>query len=224
MTRDAEYELRSFLELLMVLGIAAHIRPVVRKSTSVGVRLTWPGEFVLQRGRTIDADDYFGILEHQSYSALLTDGSVLQISFDYEGSALVGHRLAMIPCPYDVDSELVMEFGLFDALQLIRTDPHTKILLRGPIRFDFDPNAASDLHPASHLTIINNESRIPITRPITLGHFIRFVFRHFFPHLHRTYDALAQWKLSEGAPIAEPMEPTELHLHWRSPSTGAPEP
>src|SRR5205823_7414283 len=52
-------------------------------------------------------DQYVAWLRAGHYSALLFDGGLLQITYQVRGSQITGHRLAYIPCPYDLDQDLM---------------------------------------------------------------------------------------------------------------------
>ena len=55
--------------------------------------------------------------------------------------------------------------------------------LRTPIRFDYDPDNARENHPASHLHLCHSECRIPVFAPLSIGHFVHFIFCNFYPEL-----------------------------------------
>ena len=213
----AESEIRQLLDVLLKLEVATAIMPVVERRIGQGrTRLTWPDSSPVYESRTLSAEGYVAMMSGRAYSAVLNDGAMLQISLDFLGDDLVGQRLAYLPCPYELNPQVHWEFGTLDAIEYARLDEAQEVVLRGPVRFDYDPESAAEGHPESHMTIGVDSCRIPITRPITLGHFVRFVFRHFYPYLHRAHDVLAAWRIVDGLPIEEVAVPSELHLHWRS--------
>ena len=212
-----EAEIRELLDVLVRLDVATVIMPVVERGMSHGrIRLTWPAGSAVYDAGAMNPMDYLAMVNSGSYSAILYDGSMLQISFDFLGSQLTGQRLAYLPCPFEVDTELRTELGIIGAIEFMMLDKSQPVVLRGPIRFDYDPDAAGPNHPQSHMTIGADSCRIPITRPITLGHFVRFIFRHFYPYLHQAYDVLAAWRIGTGQAVREVAAPDELHLNWRS--------
>ena len=149
----------------------------------------------MYESHAMSVEDYVAMMSAGAYSAILNDGAMLQISFDFLGDDMVGQRLAYLPCPYRLDPQIHLELGTLGAIEVVRLDESQRVILRGPVRFDYDPDSASLDHPESHMTIGADSCRIPITRPITLGHFVRFVFRHFYPYLHRVHDVLATWRI-----------------------------
>jgi hypothetical protein len=83
--------------------------------------------------------DYISILERQNYSYLMMDGGIIQIAFIYEDRAIIRHRLAYHPCPFDISAHDVAAFdgGLVDLIQNVFLDDlENNVLLRSPIRFD----------------------------------------------------------------------------------------
>ena len=52
--------------------------------------------------------------------AILFDGSLIQISYDFDYSELVGHRLLYFPCPFDLDPELLQTLPLVDVIDFYR--------------------------------------------------------------------------------------------------------
>lgn len=93
----------NLLDALLTVDLAVHTRPVVALETGKGwVRVTWPTPATGMQGKPFLADfysveTYFGWLRTEQFSAVLFDGSLLQLTFDIEGSELVGHRLGYIP-------------------------------------------------------------------------------------------------------------------------------
>ena len=86
--------------------------------------------------------EYLEFLRTRRYSALLFDGSILQISLDIESGKLIKHRYSYYPCPVEFkQGELILlceEESVSDIVESrIENDP-TEILLRTPMRFDFD--------------------------------------------------------------------------------------
>jgi hypothetical protein len=128
---------------------------------------------------------------------------------------LIKHRNCFYPCPLIIDSSDIEDIqpgddfvALFDLLldQEIRTlqsgisiSDFTNLQhasrLSTPLRFDFDSEAQTTTHPASHLHIIDEDCRWPVFGPIGVGHFIRFIFHHFYPKLCSDFSILKNWKL-----------------------------
>jgi hypothetical protein len=158
-------------------------------------RVTWQGAtgpFRFSRGGAATIAEYLDWLVQGQYSAILPDASLLQLSYDFSGSQLIAHRLAYIPCPVDVDEDLITAGeAVEDVVRLqLDNDPPDCVRLRSPIRFDFDLGAASDRHPAAHLTLNSSSCRIACVAPVHPYRFLDFVYRHFYPEM---WAAQADW-------------------------------
>jgi len=117
------------------------------------------------------------------YSAVLPDASLLQITYDVLGGEIAGHRLAYVPCPVIVDKDLIREEPLIDVVDSYLADGYAAVALRSPLRFDFDPGAASERHPASHMTFNSADCRIACVAPMHPYQFLDLVFTSFYPTL-----------------------------------------
>ena len=123
-------------------------------------------------------DCYRSIIKTKDYSYLMSDGGVIQIALTYDGWRIEAHRFLYHPCPFLVTKAEVDEFGggLLDFIDsTYMDDAKDNLLLRSPIRFDFAPDAATESHPASHLTLNGPDCRIPgaCTAPIRNVHGVR---------------------------------------------------
>jgi hypothetical protein len=216
--------LNGFLELLMQRQVAVDYVPAVETSSprADAVRVTWsrsrPAVFVCDGLRL---SEYLACVDARQYSALLHDGSFVQISYDVgPKSQIVGHRLLYWPSPFgDLDLRDFPGDAPCDVINEYYTNVAANpygVQLRGPWRFDFDPVAASDSHPETHLTAQHPECRIPGSRPLDLRRFCIVVFRH----LHAVhYSGCAEW----GDPVPEVPRANDLrrvdeglpHFHWR---------
>ncbi|HMJ35215.1 MAG TPA: DUF2290 domain-containing protein [Baekduia sp.] len=135
-------------------------------------------------------EQYLEWASQSQYSAVLPDASLLQMTYDVVGGSVVGHRLAYVPCPVLVDEDLIREAGFVDVVETHLDEGIASVVLRSPVRFDFDPEAASPGHPASHLTFNGPDCRIACVAPMHPFHFLDFVFRHYYAELR---DAGSAW-------------------------------
>lgn len=90
-----------------------------------------------------------------------------------------------------------------------------RVRLRSPIRFDFDREGQGPGHPASHIHLTHEECRWPVFGPISLGHFIRFIFRHFYPEVAAREEHLLEWPLRFGNRSITQHEEGELFIDCR---------
>lgn len=93
-----------------------------------------------------------------------------------------------------------------------QAEPFPRLRLRSPIRFDFDLAAQAPNHAASHLHITHEDCRLPVFGPLSVGHFARFIFRHFYPELWNRFQFLREWPLHFGTRSVTPQEGTELFI------------
>ena len=182
-------------------------------------RITWATnattEGYLFRNSSPTIEEYVGWVKNSSYSALLLDGSVLQISYDFDGPELVGHRLHYFPCPFDLDDSLVRELPFLEVVDFYAESlEFDRIRLRTPIRFDFQYDLTTERvhHPRSHLTFQWAYVRLPVTSPLSLGQFIKFVFKNFYPFLWRAHGFIREWPVQLLEHSIEYEELDEIHL------------
>jgi len=208
--------LQELLRLLQFSDIALTFRPVVIQRVSSGRRrVTWSPSLrrspQLFHGSFATPDEYRAWIEAESYSALLYDGSFLQLSYDFHGTSMVAHRLVFYPCPYEIDLGLLKEEPTLDVIDLYEGGGST-IRLASPLRFEYDSAGQAEGHPASHLTINGEHCRWAVTSPLSPGHFIRFVFRHFYPSLWRNVEFIREWPQIPGPKTISDSEESMLHV------------
>lgn len=164
-------------------------------------------------------DQYVTWLEDGDYSALLYDGSLIQIFYEVEDSEVTRHRLFYFPCPYRIDRVLLRAGEpLTDIIELYRG---SDAVMRSPVRFDFDRQAAAHGHPASHFTVNGVDCRIACAAPLHVMRFLDFTFRHFHAQLHAAHgpffkDAHAQ---HIGPPTLEEDDRRQVHFAWDTHAT-----
>jgi hypothetical protein len=159
-------------------------------------------------------DQYVSWLRAGHYSALLFDGSLLQITYRITDRTVSAHRLAYVPCPYDLDEELVRSGEpMEDVVDLYR---NTDATLRSAVRFDFSPTAASKGHPATHLTFNSVDCRIGCVAPLHVLRFVDFVFRHFYAAHREAHQSFFEVAATAhiGARTLTEAEQTSLHATW----------
>jgi hypothetical protein len=127
-----------------------------------------------------DIRSYLFFLDNQHYSLICRDGSILQMSFKVKRGEVIGHRLCFIPCPVEIDISQLQDASLVEIVKESIFSKNFDVLRqRGAIRFDYDPSAATDDHPAAHATINFDESRIPVGRVFDACSFLEFIDSKF---------------------------------------------
>ena len=156
---------------------------------------------------------YSEIVKRRDFNFCLYDGSLIQLHYEFTKEGVIKHRLCFVPCPFTYPTEEQAGLGLAEIPELMsESEMRDEIRLRSPIRFDFDAKFCDDKHAHSHVTLNNSSCRIPAYGPVSLGHFVRFVFRYFYEEV---FDNSIWWR--DIAPriyiktLASPY-PHEFHL------------
>jgi hypothetical protein len=209
-------QLRNLMNLLLNSEIALAINPIVEYG-SLRKRVTWHAPLSLAGTMSSSTfatiDEYRNFLSDQMYSAVLLDGALIQMSYDFEGVEVVGHRLCYYPCPFDVDSDLLRTDPFADVIDIYQSSTAARINLRSPCRFDYDEANSGPNHPAVHMHIIAPNCRWAVSRPLSPGDFIRFVFRHFYPKIWAVQPFLQQWpRWRVGRTTLAGVDEAELHV------------
>lgn len=222
-SKDLRNSLQNLLDYFassdLVLNVSA-IREV-GGSTPATIRLTFAQAredlpFLLSANHP-GVDQYLDWVRNNSYSMLLLDGSIVQMAYDLDTrrGKVIAHRLAYVPCPYDIDLEELAVFPTADMVEEYRGS--AEVAMRSPVRFDYDPAAAKKGHPAAHMTLNGVDCRIACVAPMHPYSFIDFVFRNFYPGLwsfHRTFFANAAGR-HLAHDVGEVEQPEAPHVIWR---------
>ncbi|QCX27701.1 DUF2290 domain-containing protein [Nocardioides jishulii] len=185
--RSAATEIKNTLDYLSGAELVIAVNTLREDGERVTFQIKKDSKLLADRTDATVAQ-YLTWVESRAFTAILLDGALLQMTYDIEGGEVVGHRLAYVPCPYDLDTDL-LEMG--DPLEsIVDMYSDSSPYLRSPIRFDFDPKSAKAMHPESHLTMISSSCRLPCIAAMHPHRFVDFVFRNFYPHLwaeHRLF-------------------------------------
>lgn len=216
-SRVVRDEVNNLLDYLLLSEIALHRNPVLHEQGRVSWRPFPTASSFLETRDSASLACYKAWLVSGEYSALLFDGALLQITYDFAGHELVAHRLAWVPCPFAVDLELLQVESPIEVLDMYASGSAEEVVLSSTVRFDFDLENAAANHPASHMTINSTDCRIACAAPLRLGHFIDFVFRHFYPgiwHLHPFLDKISRHDWGDHTVTEQQKE--RLHVAWRA--------
>lgn len=220
-TRALHQGLDALLTALLDTGLALEINGLAVNPN----RVTWQprrsaSPFLGQRQHAT-VEQYLLWLANGDYCAVLLDGSLLQLTYDVDGGDVTGHRLAYIPCPYELDQDLLDEgFSIEELVRFYEASPTDAVALRSPVRFDYDPAAAEPGHPASHLTINSAACRIACVAPIHMTRFVDFIFRHFYPNQHRDHpEVFDQAESHVGPTVIADDDRQAPHIAWATANT-----
>lgn len=164
-------------------------------------------------------DDYLRLIREREYSFLMRDGAAIQILYQYDRSNLVRHRLQYWPCPFDAE-DMLEEFAepIIDMLEILFLENvRSETVLRGLLRFDYAPDDAGMLHPASHLTMAGPECRIPVHAPLSFDTFMRFVLENFYRDAWSDEKVRAHFAFEQEVKSLQGGEEERVHLAWHYP-------
>lgn len=141
-------------------------------------------------------EQYKTILKQNAYFCILQDGSIIRASYSIKKNELISHNLLYWPSPFDLNlKELDPRFGApLEILEDIMSSEEwpEKMLMRTPIRIDFDPQNCSEGHPLVHLHIQNKDCRIAVNQPICFNSFVRFIFENHYLKDFKEHDLFKQ--------------------------------
>jgi hypothetical protein len=146
------------------------------------IEVTWGNDgYVLKDNSFASLDEYCSLIESRQYSMLLSDGSMLQISYKLDRQDIVGHRLCWYPSPIDLDEEAYSYRIIDNILDRMASGDTSSFRARGPLRFDFAPEQAHEEHPETHLHLGHEECRIPVKSSLSIKSFMTFIVENFYP-------------------------------------------
>lgn len=213
-------EMQNFLELLTKEEIAISTQPVVRTDDGNRASVSWP--YRSQRGVSVASGEFATIsqymlfLRNQHYSAILFDGSIIQVTYMFSQGDLVGHRLGFLPCPFEVDQELLTELPILDVIDFYIQRGTEFLRLRSPVRFDYDRRNINKDHPMSHVHFLWPHCRCALVAPISIGHFVRFIFSHFYPDHYGALAFLREWQLKPSDRTITSTQENALHFAYKN--------
>jgi hypothetical protein len=221
-------EIANVLDYLSDAELTLNVNPVSGREWAEGprrmTRVSWYGHdpkasfLVTRQHGTIE--QYLHWVTTGAYSAVLLDASLLQITYELAGNNIVGHRLAYIPCPFIVDTEFLEEGNPIDDVVGMYAEL-SDVVLRSPIRFDYDRKSARTNHPSAHLTLNSSDCRIACVAPMHVLRFTDFIFRHFYPALweaHSPFFEAAAWR-HLGSSVITGEDRGSPHLMWDTHTT-----
>lgn len=223
-SRQVANQIASVCEALHSLGLVAFYNPPCERACGIGQRISSPSTGMAARTHAFGSlEQYLSLLECGSFTCVLPDHSVIQASYDCDGTSIVGHSLLFWPSPIVPQEPLD---GLEDICEAVRmcmdspaqTSAICGLLLRSPMRFDFDPDRASDDHPEVHLHTQFDDTRIHVDQPMSFTAFVKMVFRTFYRDTWNSFPDLADLHEQPVPLLKDEFEPAthNLSLSWSS--------
>ena len=204
--QETRTEIQSLVVALLRSELAIDINsPVIRQEGDVRW-VVWPSAPFPQSRIGLPPfgtmADYRRLLEYRQYNVVLFDGALLMAFSEFRRNQLVKQSLTYYPCPIGLPKQeepLLESIGeiidntLLGSLENVEwltsigelspfgtTVLRYSLLMRAPLRFDFQPEAEAALHPSSHLHFGDPNCRIPVYAPISFAAFARFIFRNYY--------------------------------------------
>jgi hypothetical protein len=214
--RKIEAEIRNFRDLLLANKLAIVGNPLVIRNIGHIKRVTWQSSITTETPSTklafASLREYSHQLAANAFTTILFDGSVIQLSVDTLRDEIVGHRFCFFPCPFDLQAEDLLQLPLLDLVKLHEEAGLEHLRLRSPMRFEYDPRNASENHPVCHVHFLWSHCRCSVVAPISLGHFIKFIFSHFYPQVWQKHSFLRDWPTAMGTRTISAAQENHLHL------------
>jgi hypothetical protein len=222
-------ELARLVQVLLENGALAANTSVITRVGGNEELVSWTGSgySVLAPDQLPRIAEYRLFVATKQYTSVLSDGSLLQLSYRFRRGQIVWHRLSYHPCPVLFDpAEIQPEDDLIELVDMLLEDevinelsahplaPHThcRLRLRSPIRFDFDSGRAASGHPAVHFTVNSHHCRVPVFAPMSVGQFVGFVFKNFYPGEWAAHKAIRDWPVSFQNLTITGVEQREIHV------------
>lgn len=136
-------------------------------------------------------EQYTTLLKNRSYHFLLKDYSICRFDYKFdENNKLLSYNLLWFPCPFSKEyfrEGLESGLNFFDFIDDYTNDEiieHKDILLRSPIRIDYDcyyDGTKSDFHPTSHIHFQDSNTRAHNNGTFCLYQFFNFIIENCYP-------------------------------------------
>lgn len=159
------------------------------------------------------ADVYERFNQNRVFNLKLIDGALIQLTYLFDGSALLKHRLAFLPAPqgpFDPSEQLAV------AGDFLRAEINGRRIVPVPMRFDFNVDDVKHHpidHPKSHLTLGEYVyCRIPVSAPMTPHGFMKFILKHFYKTTNVDLSATMPALAGEFEPTITPAELDTVHM------------
>ena len=193
-----------------------------------GIRtLTWVGGHGAKgrrRSSVTTLDDYLEAMHGLSYSLVMIDGGLVQISMDFDESDLVGYRFVFLPCPVRMKkSYLSAVIGRGESIaesvaRLIEDSDLAPFVIMAPFRFEYSERDGLIEHPRSHARLGTSGGRVAVSHRVTVGRFLKFIFSNFYHDEFKNFESSSL--LRELSPTEDDRAGKALcdeELHFRQP-------
>ena len=181
-------QIRNTTEILRGLDFVQYDIPMDIIRTPDKQIITWKnhkgGREVSGKAFTTVAQ-YLAIMSSNAYQLLLKDYSIIRYSFTFRENKLLAQNLLWWPCPVRLDSDMEVEFGLLESIKSLLQDRDVqgKLLMRTPVRVDFDALRNTEYHPSAHIHMQHYDCRINSEVPMCFNNCVKFIIMNFYPQI-----------------------------------------
>jgi len=216
---DIKEEIERLIVFLLINELILDLNnPIIRELAGNKAVLTWAGapKTGVIHNQFASISEYMSIAINRDFHFMFNDGGIIQFGYIFDDDKILQQRFCFYPCPLEISQDqidiiqpsedfitlfkIILEEELSELnnhlLEDILHDTRTKLKTRSPFRFDFNYSKDNIDHPASHLHVNKRSCRIPVFGPISIGHFMRFIIRSFYPQMFSDYLKLKDWPLS----------------------------
>ena len=183
------------LKLLKEKGLLITYNNVVSNNNVNGTLLTWPNHKSnrLNCGKKfLSLEQYFYFLENRAYTCLLKDYSIIRACYTIKKGKVLESNLLWWPSPIpNIEKILITDDNICNYRDLVNQQlsdiGNLPIVMRTPIRFDYDSKVSNENHPYSHVHFNNSECRLCVNKIIDFNEFISFIYKNFYPEIYSEY-------------------------------------
>lgn len=183
---NTNLQIHNTLDLMQRLGYVIYYNEPKFDKIQDQERISWnnhKGGREVSSKHFLKVDQYLKLISDNSFLAMFNDYSIIRCSFVFKNNHIMTENLLWWPCPVRPDPDMVNEFGLIETIDCILKDNETKecLLMRSPIRVDFDIDNDTEVHPKAHIHIENENTRVSTNGPICFNRFINYIVKCFYP-------------------------------------------
>jgi len=142
---------------------------------------------------------YIEMYYNRMFHFMLKDGSLIRFNYEFKGRDLVSQNLLWWPCPIkglkinpteDIDSVIDRLNGKVKA---------EEIIMRSPLRVDYDCLIDTQSHPLCHMHFENPDTRLALNKPLCIYGFMEFIFGNFYPAIKIDFSKWDKIKLEKNS-------------------------
>jgi len=212
--------IQSTLRLLLHKSLLIHCNQVILKHTNQVVKITWPNHVSgdINYGYFNNIEQYRVFLTASAYTCLLIDGSILRVCYEFKRGELVRHSLLFWPAPFPITTNDLIVGGLIEIFDLYSMGQEWQdlLIMRTPMRFDYDPVFTSAGHPNAHLHMQNKDCRVALSEPMCFNRFVKFIFRTIYPEIYIAFDFWDDLEITNFVEKEEKSWSGQYHLRWQA--------